>query len=108
MDHQKGILYIVVPCYNEEKVLPVTAPLFLEELQTLITKQKISAGSRILFVDDGSTDHTWDLRVRRGQCMLLWYPPEQKPRASECCAGRTDGSKRFGGFYHFHRLRRSG
>ena len=44
MDHQKGILYIVVPCYNEEKVLPVTAPLFLEELQTLITKQKISAG----------------------------------------------------------------
>lgn len=61
MDHQKGILYIVVPCYNEEKVLPVTAPLFLEELQTLITKQKISAGSRILFVDDGSTDHTWDL-----------------------------------------------
>lgn len=54
-------LFIVIPCYNEEKVLPVTAPLFLDELETLIAKAKISTDSRILFVDDGSTDHTWDL-----------------------------------------------
>lgn len=60
----KNRLYLVIPCYNEEKVLPVTAPLFFQELETLIAKGKISADSRILFVDDGSTDHTWDLICR--------------------------------------------
>lgn len=64
MSQCKDILYIVIPCYNEEKVLPVTAPLFLEELEVLICKEKISADSRIVFVDDGSTDHTWDLICR--------------------------------------------
>ena len=55
------VLYIVIPCYNEEKVLPLTAPLFLEELYELIEKKKISASSRILFVNDGSKDRTWNL-----------------------------------------------
>jgi glycosyltransferase involved in cell wall biosynthesis len=55
------ILYIVIPCYNEEKVLPITAPLFLEELQELTGKGKISPDSRILFVNDGSKDKTWEL-----------------------------------------------
>ena len=39
-------LFIIVPCYNEEEVLPVTAPLFLEKIQDLQNKGKISAGSR--------------------------------------------------------------
>lgn len=60
----KNRLYLVIPCYNEEKVLPVMAPLFFQELETLIAKGKISDDSRILFVDDGSTDHTWDLICR--------------------------------------------
>lgn len=55
------ILYIVIPCYNEEKVLPITAKMFLEELMVLITKGKIDRKSRILFVNDGSKDSTWDL-----------------------------------------------
>ena len=55
------ILYIVVPCYNEEEVLPVTSALFLEELELLINSKKISGGSRILFVNDGSTDKTWEI-----------------------------------------------
>lgn len=55
------ILYIVIPCYNEEAVLPVTAPLFLNELADLINKGKISDSSRILFVNDGSKDRTWDI-----------------------------------------------
>lgn len=55
------ILYIVVPCYNEEKVLPITARMFLEELNLLIRKNKISERSKILFVDDGSRDHTWEI-----------------------------------------------
>ena len=54
-------LFIIVPCYNEEEVLPVTAPLFLEKIQDLQNKRKISAGSRVLFVNDGSKDSTWEI-----------------------------------------------
>ena len=54
-------LFITVPCYNEEEVLPVTAPLFLEKIQDLQNKGKISAGSRVLFVNDGSKDSTWQI-----------------------------------------------
>ena len=57
----RPILWIVIPCYNEEAVLPITAPLFLEKLASLAEKEKISPGSRILFVDDGSRDRTWEL-----------------------------------------------
>ena len=55
------ILYIVIPCYNEQEVLPHTAPLFYSELNCLIQKEKISKDSRILFVDDGSKDLTWKI-----------------------------------------------
>lgn len=54
-------LYIVVPCYNEEEVLPITSGMFLDELKLLINKEKISPDSRILFVNDGSKDSTWDI-----------------------------------------------
>ena len=54
-------LYVIIPCYNEEKVLPITAPVFLYELDTLIEKGKISADSKLLFVDDGSKDDTWKI-----------------------------------------------
>ena len=56
----KDRLYIVIPCYNEDEVLPLTAGLFLNELKDLIQKDKISDDSRILFVNDGSKDQTWD------------------------------------------------
>lgn len=54
-------LFIIVPCYNEEQVLPITADLFLTEIDGLIHKEKISSDSRILFVNDGSKDSTWEL-----------------------------------------------
>ena len=57
----KPILYIIVPCYNEQEVLPLTAPLFLEKLRFLRDLGKISDDSRILFVNDGSRDATWDV-----------------------------------------------
>ena len=60
----KPILYMVIPCYNEEKVLPITAPLFLEELEKLIALELISDKSKILFVNDGSRDSTWDIISR--------------------------------------------
>lgn len=55
------ILYIVIPCYNEEKVLPITSVMFLDEVNLLISKGKIAPESRILFVNDGSKDSTWDI-----------------------------------------------
>ncbi|MDG3060852.1 glycosyltransferase family 2 protein [Lacticaseibacillus casei] len=55
------VLWIVIPCYNEEKVLPITAPRFLAKLSEFIEAKKVAATSRILFVDDGSKDQTWPL-----------------------------------------------
>ena len=57
----KPILWMVIPCYNEEQVLPMTAPLFLEKLLSLCQKGKISENSRVLFVNDGSKDKTWQI-----------------------------------------------
>ncbi|WP_022756566.1 glycosyltransferase family 2 protein [Butyrivibrio fibrisolvens] len=57
----KPILWIVIPCYNEENVLPITSPLFLQQLKKMIGEEKISDKSRILFVNDGSRDRTWDI-----------------------------------------------
>ena len=52
-------LYIVVPCYNEQEVLPETSKRLKAKLEQLITAGKISEKSRVLFVNDGSRDHTW-------------------------------------------------
>lgn len=54
-------LYIIIPCYNEEKVLPITAPMFLKKIEQLTEMREISEDSRILFVNDGSKDDTWSL-----------------------------------------------
>ena len=54
-------LYLVIPCYNEEAVLPVTAQKILEKIVCLVNEKKISNQSRILFVDDGSKDKTWTI-----------------------------------------------
>lgn len=59
MEQSAPVLWIVIPCYNEEEVLPITAPEFLAELNDLSGKGKISPDSRILFVNDGSSDATW-------------------------------------------------
>lgn len=58
---EKPILYIVIPCYNEEEVLPITAPEFSAKIEELIQLEKISTESKVLFVDDGSKDNTWKL-----------------------------------------------
>ncbi len=53
-------LFIIVPCYNEEKVLPVTAGMFLKKLTQMIADGEVGENSRILFVNDGSKDGTWE------------------------------------------------
>lgn len=57
----KPVLYLVVPCFNEEDVLPLTAPLFVNKIKELCEKEIISKDSRVLFVDDGSSDKTWKI-----------------------------------------------
>lgn len=54
-------LYIVIPCYNEESVLPITAPLFRKKILDLISANAISKDSKVLFVNDGSKDQTWEI-----------------------------------------------
>lgn len=70
-------LYLVIPCYNEEAVLPETARRLREKYDALIAAGKISQDSRIVFVNDGSKDRTWELieelhaqdKVFRGICL---------------------------------------
>lgn len=57
----RPILYIVIPCYNEQEVLPATAPTFLGKIEQLAAADKISDKSRVLFVNDGSADNTWNI-----------------------------------------------
>lgn len=61
------ILYIVIPCYNEQDVLTVTAPMFLQKINDLYIDGKISEDSRMLFVDDGSRDDTWQIITKLSQ-----------------------------------------
>jgi glycosyltransferase involved in cell wall biosynthesis len=54
-------LYIVIPCYNEEEMLPITAKALMQKTDELMAQGKISRDSRIMLVDDGSTDKTWQI-----------------------------------------------
>ena len=55
------VLYLIIPCYNEEKALPLTYPLFVGKVEELIKAKTVSPDSRVLFINDGSADGTWDL-----------------------------------------------
>ncbi|MDE5909807.1 MAG: glycosyltransferase family 2 protein [Lachnospiraceae bacterium] len=57
----KNVLYLVIPCYNEEEVLPETSARLQKKVTELIEKKKIDQNSRIIFVNDGSKDRTWQL-----------------------------------------------
>lgn len=54
-------LYVVIPCYNEQEVLSETSKRVKQKLEDLITNKKISSNSKIVFVNDGSKDTTWDI-----------------------------------------------
>ncbi|MDR0789131.1 MAG: glycosyltransferase family 2 protein [Bifidobacteriaceae bacterium] len=55
------LIYLVSPCYNEEDALPITSKAFADKINSLINSKKIAAESKILFVDDGSSDDTWNI-----------------------------------------------
>ena len=54
-------LYLIIPCYNEEEVLPISKDIIEDKMKTLIKNKTIKKDSKILFVDDGSKDGTWDI-----------------------------------------------
>ena len=102
------ILYIVIPCYNEQEVLPATAPMFLQKINDLYIDGKISDDSRILFINDGSRDATWSIiselstldehycgislsRNRGHQNALLAGLMETKDKCDMCISVDCDG-----------------
>ena len=54
-------LYLVIPCYNEEEMLPITAKALMKKMDGLIAEGKVSSDSKVMFVDDGSKDNTWEV-----------------------------------------------
>lgn len=79
---KKPVLYIVVPCYNEEEVLPETSKRLKAKLSDLVAAGKVSEDSHVLFVDDGSKDRTWE--------MIRGYH-EEDPRISGVKLSRNRG-----------------
>lgn len=57
----KKILYIVLPCYNEEKILEITTKKFSTKLDKMILMNLIDSESKIMYVNDGSIDDIWNL-----------------------------------------------
>lgn len=55
------VLYVVIPCYNEEEVLPETTKQLKEKMKSLISEKKISSKSKVMYVNDGSKDRTWEI-----------------------------------------------
>ena len=61
MSRNNPILYIVIPCYNEEQVLSHTNPMFIEKIESLINAGQVHPNSKVMYVNDGSKDKTWEL-----------------------------------------------
>ena len=60
--NEKNTLYIVIPCYKEQEVLPETSKRLREKMHQLMDEGKISRQSRVMFVNDGSSDNTWPIK----------------------------------------------
>ena len=78
--NEKNTLYIVVPCYKEQEVLPETSRRLREKMRQLMDEGKISRRSRVMFVNDGSSDNTW---------AIISELHEKEPRPPKRAAGRA-------------------
>ena len=77
------VLYIVVPVYKDAEVIKVTCPMFLDQLFKMRDEGLVSDGSRLLFVDDGSADDSWDT--------IKQLCDENKPYVKGICLSRNRG-----------------
>ena len=66
-------MYVVIPCYNEEQMLPITAKALIKKLDELKAEGRIAQNSKVMFVDDGSKDKTWEINhYRKTDDTSLW------------------------------------
>ena len=96
----ENVLYVVIPCYNEEAVLPETASRLLEKMHSLMRQDRIDEKSRIIFVNDGSKDKTWEIiRELHGKDKLFGGINLSRNRGHQNAACRADdgeGMRRYG------------
>lgn len=83
-------LYLAIPCYNEEEVLRDSAGKLLNKYSTMMSEGKISADSRIVFIDDGSKDRTWEIISElHTEILFSGYQAFKKQRSSERASLRS-------------------
>ena len=70
---KENVLYVVIPCYNEQEVLPETAKRIKKKIASLIEAKRISESSKIMFVNDGSKDRTWEIINKLHDTDALFY-----------------------------------
>ena len=90
------ILYIVIPCFNEEAVLPITAPLFMNQLNSMKESGKVHECSKIMFVNDGSKDETWDIIKRlseENECIVGISQSRNRGHQSTVLAGLMEAKQ---------------
>ncbi len=103
MEKENTILYLVVPCYNEEEVLDKTATVLQEKMKRLQGEEKISRKSKVLFVNDGSKDRTWKMicewtkkdRMFAGLCFSRNYGHQSAILAGMMAAREKASDKKF-------------
>lgn len=68
----KDTVYLVIPCYNEKEVLRETSKRLLEKIKKMIEEDKISSESKVMFIDDGSKDNTWEIieELHKKDCLI--------------------------------------
>ena len=103
-------LYVVVPCYNEEDVLPETSKRLKKKLLTLIKAEKISQRSKILFVNDGSIDKTWEMisNLHAKDRSFSGVNLSRNRGRSKCIGGWSGCSGKLCGYYNFNGCRFAG
>lgn len=89
-------LYLAIPCYNEEEVLRDSAEKLLNKYSTMMAEGKISADSRIVFIDDGSKDRTWEIisELHTENPIFPGHQAFKKQRSPECTSLRSYDSQR--------------
>ena len=101
---RENILYVVIPCYNEEEVLPETARQLKEKMTSLMERGLIARDSRIVFVNDGSKDRTWPIirELHEQDPLYAGVNLTPEPGPSERPAGGPDDGKGRLRYHHFH------
>lgn len=91
-----SVLYIVIPCYNEETVLPITSKMFLDKLTSLIHTNKVSDTVESYLLNDREQRQSKGNHLQPGEAGRAFYRhfPEPQPRSSKCGSRWIDGGKR--------------